>query len=147
MTNDKPEPSKSTRLTKQLAATAHHEAGHAVADSKFGFKIKQVTIVPSDEAVGSARTKGLQLRWLEYEKPTRKRIGYCHDLIISLLAGAEAQRRFDPKSIRRHHAVGDYQSAKEVLIRLHGDTEEVCVQISPRKGTEFHQQPNKLATD
>jgi ATP-dependent Zn protease len=144
MTNDKPEPIKPTgrryrsgtrrltRLTKQLAATAHHEAGHAVADSKLGFKIKQVTIVPCDESRGTATSTGLRvlrlLRRLEYgsERTTGKLIGDCHDLVITLFAGEEAQRRFDPLSIRRHMSAGDYQSAKEVLMRLHQDAEREC---------------------
>ena len=43
-----------------------------------------------------------------------------------MLAGEEAQRRFDPGSVRRHQAASDYQSAKEVLMRLHGDAEKEC---------------------
>jgi hypothetical protein len=111
----------------------HHQAGHAVADSKLGFKIKQVTIVPCDESKGTATSTGLRvlrlLRRLEYERITARKgklISNGHDLIITLLAGEEAQRRFDPRSIRRHMSVGDYQSAKEVLMRLHQDAEKEC---------------------
>jgi ATP-dependent Zn protease len=96
---------------------------HAVADWKFGFKIKQVTIVPSDGALGTAKTKGLQLRRLEHEKLTGK---HYHDMIVTLLAGEEAQRRFNPRSMRRHGAASDHRSAKEVLIRLHEDAEKEC---------------------
>ena len=119
MTNDKPEPIKptgrryrsgtrrSTRLTKQLAATAHHEAGHAVADVKLAFKIKQVTIVLSDEALGTATSTGLRLRRLlrrrEYEPITGKLIRDGHDLIITFLAGEEAQRRFDPRPMKARY--------------------------------------------
>lgn len=38
---------------KPLQATAYHEAGHAFADWKFGFKVKRATIVPKDGALGS----------------------------------------------------------------------------------------------
>lgn len=52
MTNDKPESGKPTgrrdRTVGQLSATAYHKAGHAFADWKFHFKIKQLTIVPGD---------------------------------------------------------------------------------------------------
>jgi hypothetical protein len=70
---DKPKSSRTSRRrslpaqSTELAATAHHEAGHAVAHRAFGFKIKQVTIVPSEGALGAAKTKGVQLRRLEYK--------------------------------------------------------------------------------
>ena len=113
-------------LKYQLAATAHHEAGHAVANWKLGFKIRKVTIVPSDGPLGTTTTKGLALRASEYGKLTGRRIGYYHDMIVSQLAGEEAQRRFDPRSIRRDHTARDYRSEKELLKRLHGDAEKEC---------------------
>jgi ATP-dependent Zn protease len=131
MTNSKPESIKPTgsrdRTGRQLSATAYHEAGHAFFDWKFHFKIKQVTIVPGDASLGTATTKYFQFRRLEYGRPDNgKQIGRYHDRIVTLLAGEEAQRRFDPKSIRKHHAAGDNDSAKELLMRLHPDAEEEC---------------------
>ena len=135
MTKDKPDFIKPTRFRyrrrqpPELSATAHHEAGHAFADWLLHFPIEQVTIVPSDEAMGTATSKGRRvlrlLRRLEVDRPiTGKQIGNCHDLVVTLLAGEEAQRRFDPKSIRKHHAAGDHDSVIEVLMRLHPDAEE-----------------------
>jgi ATP-dependent Zn protease len=131
MTNDKPESGKPTgrrdRTVGQLSATAYHEAGHAFADWKFHFKIKQLTIVPGDGSLGTATTKYFQFRQLEYGRlDDGKRIGRYHDRIVTLLAGEEAQRRFDPKSIRKHHGAGDNDSVKELLMRLHPDAEEEC---------------------
>ena len=131
MTDDKPESitmaDKRDRTARQLAATAHHEAGHAFSDWKFHFKIKQVTIVPGDGSLGTATTKYFQFRRLESGRlDDGKQIGRYHDRIVTLLAGEEAQRRFDPKSIRKHHAAGDYDSVKEVLMRLHPDAEKEC---------------------
>jgi hypothetical protein len=44
--------------------------------------------------------------------------------VVMLLAGEEAQRRFNPKSIRKYHAAADHGSVIEVLTRLHLDAEE-----------------------
>ena len=74
MTDDKPESitmaDNRDRTARQLAATAHHEAGHAFFDWKFHFKIKQVTIVPGDGSLGTATTKYFQFRRLESEGST-----------------------------------------------------------------------------
>ena len=45
----------------QLKATAYHEAGHAVAFDRFGFKIKKVTIVRKGERLGACPIKHLRL--------------------------------------------------------------------------------------
>jgi hypothetical protein len=108
------------------------------------------------EAMGTETSTGLPvlrlLRRLEYrsERTTGKLIGHCHDLVITLLAGEEAQRRFDPLSIRRHMSAGDYQSAKEVLMRLHQDAERECFyafKYLRARARNFISDFQKLATD
>jgi ATP-dependent Zn protease len=124
---DKPESGKPTRHraepARQLLVTAYHEAGHAFADRYFHFKIKQVTIVPDEESLGTARTKYFQFRRLGYGKLSGAQIGRYHDRIVTLLAGEEAQRRFDPHTIRAHQAEGDLCAVRELLFRLHPDQE------------------------
>ena len=105
-------------------ATAYHEAGHAFADWKFGFKVKRATIVPKHDAAGSVRTKtGLHFRSLEYSNPSGARIGRLHEHIVSLFAGQAAQRRFCPGGVRAIHASRDRQSAFDLLTRLHSTKE------------------------
>ena len=122
MTNDKPESGKPAAAAIAPSGGCRDrisQGGHAFADWKFHFKIKQLTIVPGDGSLGTATTKYFQFRQLEYGRlDDGKRIGRYHDRIVTLLAGEEAQRRFDPKSIRKHHGVGDNDSVKELSMRL-----------------------------
>jgi hypothetical protein len=137
-------------LKYQLAATAHHEAGHAVANWKLGFKIRRVTIVPRDGPLGTTTTKGPALRASEYGKLTGRRIGYYHDMIVSQLAGEEAQRRFDPRSIRRHHYRPRLSVRKRTIEALAWRRRKgklPRVSIPSRKGAKLCQPPDKLATD
>ena len=102
------------------AIIAYHEAGHAIAQWILGFKIKEVTIVPYDEVAGSVSyQRSLRLYRLEWETPTGKRLGRYHDLIVTTLAGEEAQRRFSPRSVRRDRSAGDYRFVNDLLYRLH----------------------------
>ena len=112
------------KMKLALRATAYHEAGHAVADWRHGFKIKRVTIVPAVNSKGMVSGKDFRFRDLEYGRLTGNRIGYYHDRIICCLAGGEAQRRFNPRSFRTHHTASDIESVKELLFRLHSDQEK-----------------------
>lgn len=113
-------------MNKQLEATAYHEAGHAFADSVFGFRIKRASIVPNekDGSAGHVKTKsGLHFRSLEYTTPSGARIGRLHERIVSMMAGIAAQRRFSPRSVRSFHARGDYENAALILERIHSPNE------------------------
>jgi ATP-dependent Zn protease len=108
------------------AATAYHEAGHAVADWKFGFTVKIASIVP-DSKNGSAghvssRTR-LHFRSLEYSTPSGARIGKIHEQIVSLLAGHAAQKRYNARSVRSYHAQNDREAAANLLFSLHAANE------------------------
>jgi hypothetical protein len=112
------------KLRLNSPPVAYHEAGHAVAQWRFGFKIKEVTIVPDGEVAGSVSHKrSLRLYRLEWEIPTGKQLGRYHDLIVTTLAWEEAQRRFRPRSVRRDRSAGDYRFVNELLLRLHGEAE------------------------
>ena len=72
----------------RLITTAHHEAGHAPADYRLGFKVKRVTIVPDGEVSGSVLTNlGLKPKVLEYGNPSSVTVARWHDKIVTLLAG------------------------------------------------------------
>lgn len=107
-----------------LLHTAYHEAGHAFADWKFGFKVKRASIAPKGDSSGRVFTKTrLHMRSLEYMDPSGARIGKIHEQIVSLLAGRAAQRRFKPQSIRSYHAESDLHKVTELLFRLHSKNE------------------------
>jgi len=115
---------RKSEATRKAAVTAYHEAGHAFADFRFGFKIKEVSIIPNDTSTGRAVSKTrLHFRSLEYSAPTGRRIGRLHELVVSLLAGEAAQRHFQPRSIRFHQARYDREAIYEVLSRLHAENE------------------------
>jgi hypothetical protein len=103
---------------------AYHEAGHAVADWKHGFKLKRVTIVPRGDTAGSVTsTSRLHFRSLEYSNPTGARIGRCHERIVCWLAGRASQRRYKPQSVRTYQASSDMKVITELLTHLHADNE------------------------
>jgi hypothetical protein len=113
-----------------LETTAYHEAGHAVADHVLGFNIRSVTIAPSKGCAGKVSGKlGVKPRILEYGNPSRATVTKWHDKVVTLLAGAEAQRRFKPHSIRRYMARGDHNAAVDILFRLHPEEEELNAAI------------------
>jgi hypothetical protein len=112
-----------SRRQKQLAVVAYHEAGHAIAQCRLGFKIKEVTIIPNGEVAGSVSHRSLRLYRLAWEIPTGKQLGRYHDMIVTTLAGEEAQRRFSPRSVRRDRSASDYRFVNELLLRLHGEAE------------------------
>jgi hypothetical protein len=104
---------------------AYHEAGHAVADWRHGFRVKRITIVREDDAAGSVLSvTWLRFKMLECDDPTGARIGRYHERLVSLLAGRAAQRRFKPQSIRSWHASSDMKAAMDLLLRLHGHGDE-----------------------
>ena len=113
--------------SKQLIQTAYHEAGHAVISYELGFNVKRVTIVPGEDSLGHMKPRGyLQLHRLEGKIPTGEQLGRYHDRIVILLAGTEAQRRYNPRSVRnlhRHLPGSDYQRVNELLMHLHGEDE------------------------
>jgi hypothetical protein len=106
-----------------LAPTAYHEAGHAVICCALGFDVEKVTIVPGDEGSrGHNLPRRLpQFRRFEWGFLTGARLGRYHDYTVTLLAGTEAQRHYNPRSVRSYHHSSDYRRVEEILIRLHGE--------------------------
>jgi len=82
-----------------LAATAHHEAGHAVAAVVRKVPIQHVTIEADGDAAGH----------VAYLRPTDG-VEETHARGMIALAGEAAQRRFNPRSVRRHHGGSDREA-------------------------------------
>lgn len=114
----------------RLAATAYHEAGHALANYVLGFGNGEVTIVPSKGASGTAtmanRRRLLSLfRRIEYGTINNRVIASAHARVVCSLAGREAQRKFDPRSLRSHHFDSDKKNVADILSCLHPDEKEL----------------------
>jgi hypothetical protein len=127
MTNDKPYSAKSYAAQRRLATIAYHEAGHVVASHQFEFKIKQVTIVPTDYVIARVTPRSyVRLRSLEWDTSTGKRLDRYHNHIVILLAGPEAQRHFNLHTVRYYSSEerSDYHRVRELLYRLHGENKE-----------------------
>ena len=117
--------SKLGKRTRQLAAVAHHEAGHAVAAFHVGMETKALSIVPenyrlsrgyfADKYVSSLEAGALigdiQIRHENYA--------------FVCLAGPWAQREFNPKGFRKVHAVNDRHQAIGYLGRVRNDNESL----------------------
>jgi ATP-dependent Zn protease len=77
------------------AATAHHEAGHAVVSKWNRIAVREVTITEDDEALGHTRAWPIG-DWFSpdvvIDTRTKRRIEHA---IMVLLAGQAAQERFD----------------------------------------------------
>lgn len=118
--------SSASARKKGLLAVAYHEAGHAMADFRLGFKIKHVSVLPDVVSAGRTRSNlGLNLRSLAFDTPSAAALARCHEKVISLLAGREAQRRFRPQSVRSHMAENDRKSAVDILWRIHPERKEM----------------------
>jgi hypothetical protein len=110
--------------TKSRLTVAYHEAGHALADYRLGFKIKQVSIVSDHESAGRVLGPiGLNIGRASRETPSSHVIARAHDKLIAFLAGAEAQRKFRPQSLRPYMTWSDEENQSEILFRLFPENE------------------------
>src|SRR5690348_4312092 len=103
-------------LTKNaLRATAYHEAGHAVAAFDLGVKLGKISIIADAESAGRTFHRNLLAKLqLDIDQSDRVRMKAEKDVLICL-AGQAAQRRFNSRSVRKHHAYSDYRRAVQVL--------------------------------
>ena len=108
-----------------LRATAYHEAGHALANDALGFKNRKVSIVSDAESTGRVEPEvNLRPASLTYGDSSPARLGRWHNRIIVFLAGREAQRKFNPRSIRSYMSRSDLDKASKILERLHTENSE-----------------------
>ncbi len=110
---------------KRLAelATAHHEAGHAVAAWMLtGLKaVREISIEPGEGNLGFFRSESLlkgRDPEVELTGATRDRL---EDQIIVSLSGRVAQKRFNRHSVRDYHSRSDRQKVIHLASYVGGE--------------------------
>src|SRR5579863_3751439 len=102
-----------------LEAVAYHEAGHAVAALRRHLRVLDITIDPDREFSGRLRyAKYFRRHELEHSNSDylRRKV---ENFALVCLAGPEAQRKYDPRSIRvAWH--GDQQQALSTFLDFCG---------------------------
>src|SRR5437867_1296774 len=93
-----------------IQSTAYHEAGHAVAAHRLHVLIREVSVEPDQFSSRHVRHQRLVSKTIEYDRSDRNRMRMERRVIICH-AGMEAQRKFNPRSVRHYHAHSDYQTA------------------------------------
>lgn len=92
--------------------SAYHEAGHAVVAVALGIAVESISVHP-DKSRGT-------LEWYS-SAPTNLECGenpYGDEGVIILLAGAAAQKKHAPSSMRWYTAIGDYDKVQTLV--FHG---------------------------
>lgn len=97
-------------------ATAYHEAGHVVIGYHLGLRLgkRGVSIISDGDSLGRADVPFTFHNSPEFDKSDRMRL-QIERQVICFLAGGEAQRRFNPRSVRNYHASADYQYSVNLL--------------------------------
>lgn len=110
-------------------STAYHEAGHAALAIHLGIGLKKISIIPGHDYDGIC---------IQHHQPSLQRLDYdnsdslnkrAEKLMMVALAGAEAQRRFAPTSVRRYQAESDIKSVFEYAFALCGDSDEASALV------------------
>jgi hypothetical protein len=112
-----------------IQATAYHEAGHAVAAYRLGVSLRQVSIEPDESSAGHVKHQRLLDKTVAYDRSDRNRMR-VERLVIVCLAGLEAQRKFNARTVRHFHAHSDYQSAVGAVERFTTSNEETQAYIN-----------------
>jgi hypothetical protein len=128
----------SVRKKKMVAAQAYHEAGHAVVAHKFGYQVFRVSIVPKPDSTAHIswrhpinRSVISKLESGSEADLDRVRHRIEHAIIV-FMAGALAQKRYNPRSDWRYGGSGagrgefllkgsDDQQALELMSRVYED--------------------------
>ena len=112
------------RRTKRLEAVAYHEAGHVVMCWCGHIGVKGASIVPDGETAGNVTH---DRAFKKSDRPDITITSALADRMERLarvcLAGTIAQRRYNPRSLRRHHAEADWSIAADLALRLGGSGE------------------------
>ena len=108
-----------TAKERRFAATAHHEAGHAVASCHLRLRFERVTIKPQDDSLG--RVSYESPSWLAEDYPDVTRRRAKRDIIVSY-AGQIAEEKFRGCK-PRYGADGDNQNIAELAFRSCGSAE------------------------
>ena len=103
-------------VNKRQFATAYHEAGHVVIGYELGLPLGKhgVSIISNGDSAGRAHVPFTFRNSPEFDKSDRMRLHVERQAMV-YFAGAEAQRKFNPRSVRHFHASSDYQNAVDLL--------------------------------
>jgi len=116
-------PQKKIGKVMSREATAYHEAGHAVAAWKLGYRPISASITAVEESVGEVRHEnpfpGVNLEF-DGSDLARSRVERA---IMIRLAGPIAQKRYRPTSWRRWQGGADYAVAADLALRVCGSGE------------------------
>lgn len=107
----------------RLEPIAYHEAGHAIAAWILEHRVDRVTIEPTVDYLGQA-VHPHPLRGMEYFDYSPKTQRRAENTVKICLAGVAAQRKYNPRSVRRSSGSRDYEEACGVLFRLCDSDEE-----------------------
>lgn len=103
-----------------LLITAYHEAGHAVAKKVLGLKLRSATIVPRGDYQGFVTGPiGINVQRLRYDIFSVNEVSRWHNEIIVLMAGAQAQRKYKPRSVRPYMIAADNANIQTILECVH----------------------------
>ena len=110
---------KTDRTRNQTLATAYHEAGHVVVGYELGFRLGKsgVSIVPDGESLGQAYV--LYGGWRPDRYSSKRILLRLERYTMVNFAGEEAQRKFNPRSVRKFHASGDLHDSVDNLLRFY----------------------------
>ncbi len=108
-----------------LRATAHHEAGHAVAAFHVGVKTRAILLFARDGSPGrhSIRSYLAGMRPGLGSSPRSQR--RAEKVALLCLAGPAAQRRFNPKGAHSYPMETDRRQAIDLLSRFAESDEEL----------------------
>lgn len=111
------------RRNPSLRAIAYHEAGHAVADLRFGFKPAGVSVIPRAGTLGAAQCLDDDHYDLARENGARVLIPNPDrgaKVVVALLAGyaAEVHHRPGSRAEARFGACDDFERARDILRSL-----------------------------
>jgi ATP-dependent Zn protease len=107
---------RSSRKTRVVEATAYHEAGHAVVAYLLNAPVKRkgATIIPNPEE-GSTGCVHAGFTFRRGHRPDENKSDVvrlrCERQAMVLLAGVEAQRKFNRRSVRSYHTQSDFNGA------------------------------------
>ena len=105
------------RTTKQIDATAHHEAGHALACLMFGIAFDYVTIVGTDDSNGHLSRP--EPKWYSTDRFDDRHLLRIRDEIAQGFAGQIAEWKFRGKR-PRYGTQDDNQKAVDLAMKLIG---------------------------
>jgi len=114
---------------KIAPSVAYHEAGHAALAIYLRIGLKRVSVIPGNDYSGTCdpvRQPSLTTADHGQSDYLTKRVEKC---MMVALAGAEAQRKFAPTSVRHYQARGDIKAVFELAFRLCGSSEEASALV------------------